>query len=721
MKKSYKSRVLQFLFSLCVLFLSTPLFAVESYTLPSGQWRMISLPADPGGTHNTVKDIFADDITADGTIEVPYKDKWVVYAYDSVKGEYVPKELTDTLMQGVGYWIIQLSERSILLDMPEGSIPATDPFTVHLTPSAQGKDVQWNMVGHPFNAPIKFSEYKIKTSSGDCGQGCSPAQAKQKNIFHDVVWRFKDGAYELVSGDMPLTEWDGFWCATLANSAGLSPQIILGAGSTPQSQPPIAGNWKLQFEEKFDGNSLDPDKWRVGQHHLGIAGNAANSADQISVAGGNLKLTAEKKPSRFVGKWGKLRDFDYVSGEVSTFQQFKQPYGYFEARIKYDAKQGVWPAFWTMPDRGDYGFQDWAHESFMRFNLDNISQPVNSAVLKVKVTGFEADPYSPNNDVVNITVHKVLENNWSEQSINWNTKPKYDPIWLRQFIFKKSAVSLDEVSGESASQEAIEYNQSQTEANKNTLYPLDPAMQTEAVSSAESVDGLEEIAVGQELVIDVTSYINSRISGKQKTAEFALVDTFMRVHKISFGSKEAANPADRPRLEINGSLLESSADAHVQGGTYATQNFGGATQLLVQDPFRSTSSTKGGGMEIDIMESLGVWGENKTQHAVHWNGYKKGEHKHSPSAHINLSPTADGYHTYGMNWQPDRIDFYIDGNKSGWAFPPAGVANSPGNIASYVLLSHQLGGWDNNLILDGGLPATMYIDHVRVWAGSSSQ
>ena len=116
--------------------------------------------------------------------------------------------------------------------------------------------------------------------------------------------------------------------------------------STAQTPP---GNWDLIWEDNFDGNHLDSEKWKMGTHWLGIGGNLlfANSGKSVIVKDGFLTLRAEKRTDTFAG----VKKI-YSSAEISTFKQFKRKYGYFEVRLKYDAVKGVWPAFWMMPDRG---------------------------------------------------------------------------------------------------------------------------------------------------------------------------------------------------------------------------------------------------------------------------------------------------------------------------------------------------------------------------------
>jgi beta-glucanase (GH16 family) len=654
MKRNFKTSLL---YAAILAATAQPAFSVESYNLPSGQWRLISLPANPG-VNNTVNDIFGDDISPN----IEYKKDWVVYSYDPTEDRYAAKELYDSLEPGYGYWIIQNSGKLVQLDMPANSTSAA--MIIPLTPPDQGEAQQWNLAGYPSTVSAKLNDFKVKTSTGECADGgCNLDEAERQKILHNKLWRFsKDGAnqYEEVSNGDNLSPWDGFWCVTLENASQVSP-LKLTLSQSPL--PPVSGNWKLEWADDFNGYSLDAGKWRVGGHHMDIAGKAGNSPKQIKVRNGKLELVAEKKKLRFSGK-----DYQYSTGEVSTFKKYRQKYGYFEARIKYDAVKGVWPAFWTMPDRGDYGNNNLRRQSYLEFDLGTINQPITSAELRLNVKDYEE--FKDNNQASNITIHKLLSNNWNESTINWLNKPDHDPLWIKQFIGTNGA---------------------------------NPAR-------------ANEIIRGQDIVIDVTEYINEQRNGNKK-AGFALLDTFRRDQGITFGSKESQDANDRPRLVIDGSNIPLTKDAYVMDGQHHETNFGNKSELGVKEPWTETSTTYNGGMEIDIMESLGVWGDNKTQHALHWDYLPLENHPKKEFARQSLNPSADGYHVYGMYWEPGRIVFYIDGQKTE-EYKNDRVAS----VASYILLSNQLGGWGENTNIRGDLlPATMYIDYVRVWSGTADK
>jgi beta-glucanase (GH16 family) len=83
------------------------------------------------------------------------------------------------------------------------------------------------------------------------------------------------------------------------------------------------------------------------------------------------------------------------------------------------------------------------------------------------------------------------------------------------------------------------------------------------------------------------------------------------------------------------------------------------------------------------------------------------------------------YHTYGVDWQPDHLTFYIDGIASG-TFPDPGTNNS--NIPrtkGYVLIQQMVeNDWiraTGNLLPDPETSVdTFHVDYVRVWQGADS-
>lgn len=109
---------------------------------------------------------------------------------------------------------------------------------------------------------------------------------------------------------------------------------------------------ELVWNDEFDGSSLDMTKWsyQTGTKDTEYGGSNNNywgnneqqyyNEENVAVSDGCLNITAKRE---------KKGDRDFTSGRITTRGKFTQVYGYFEARIKAPAIDGMWPAFWMLP------------------------------------------------------------------------------------------------------------------------------------------------------------------------------------------------------------------------------------------------------------------------------------------------------------------------------------------------------------------------------------
>lgn len=128
-------------------------------------------------------------------------------------------------------------------------------------------------------------------------------------------------------------------------------------------------DYQLVWNDEFSGNELNGDKWN---YMLGVQDKYGSSTgpmfwgnneqqyyteDSVSVSDGTLKITAKKESAPNKRK--------YTSGRICTRNKGAWTYGYFEARIKLPTINGLWPAFWMLPEpsstensNNEYGY--WA-------------------------------------------------------------------------------------------------------------------------------------------------------------------------------------------------------------------------------------------------------------------------------------------------------------------------------------------------------------------------
>ena len=128
------------------------------------------------------------------------------------------------------------------------------------------------------------------------------------------------------------------------------------------------GFYKLFWYDEFNGTTLNDSKWSY-QMGRGENGNAnwgnneqqfyTNTTSNVFVENG--MLTIRGKREKYTGwnpNWGgggRTESADYTSGRILTREKFFTTYGRIEARISLPVEQGLWPAFWMMPEKSEYG------------------------------------------------------------------------------------------------------------------------------------------------------------------------------------------------------------------------------------------------------------------------------------------------------------------------------------------------------------------------------
>lgn len=105
--------------------------------------------------------------------------------------------------------------------------------------------------------------------------------------------------------------------------------------------------WELTFSDEFDGDKLDLDKW-TPKDPWGVVRNDELQAyieKAFTISDGILHIRCEDIPAYYDGA-----KRDYRSGMMSTTGKFAQKYGRFEIRCRVPKGQGLWPAFWMLPE-----------------------------------------------------------------------------------------------------------------------------------------------------------------------------------------------------------------------------------------------------------------------------------------------------------------------------------------------------------------------------------
>lgn len=182
--------------------------------------------------------------------------------------------------------------------------------------------------------------------------------------------------------------------------------------------------WELTFEDHFEGQKLDTEKWQTGY----FWGKTILEADyvqanerqfftdgNIMIDQSNLKIvTQHQKVNGRV--WHPVtgfypKEFDYTSGLINTAQFFRQKHGLFKAKIKVDHSYPVHHAFWLRGEKitPEIDIFKYARKSKSKLEIANYWSEQNAVKMNKSVVSgldFSKDYF-------------IYSLEWSENKITW--------------------------------------------------------------------------------------------------------------------------------------------------------------------------------------------------------------------------------------------------------------------------------------------------------------
>ncbi len=131
-----------------------------------------------------------------------------------------------------------------------------------------------------------------------------------------------------------------------------------------EAQPVLfdLSEYRLMFEDNFNGASIDDAKWATTlwqpgtvlldqqQHYVDAQNNDENFASPFSFDDGVLTINATRTPE---GEQSAAFEQPWLSGMLTTREDFNFTYGYVEARISVEEGVGLWPSVWMLGSEFD--------------------------------------------------------------------------------------------------------------------------------------------------------------------------------------------------------------------------------------------------------------------------------------------------------------------------------------------------------------------------------
>lgn len=121
---------------------------------------------------------------------------------------------------------------------------------------------------------------------------------------------------------------------------------ISTAGRSGEDPAKPGNDWRLVWQDEFDGTKLDPGKWNVLlREHSKHNELQYYLPDEVYLENGCLRLRSR------VRDYGSMH---YTSGRVDTKGKFAFTYGRIEIRAKLPGGKGLWPAHWLYPQNRNW-------------------------------------------------------------------------------------------------------------------------------------------------------------------------------------------------------------------------------------------------------------------------------------------------------------------------------------------------------------------------------
>ena len=184
---------------------------------------------------------------------------------------------------------------------------------------------------------------------------------------------------------------------------------MLMASALAETCPPLPPTSRMipTFHDEFNSATLDPTKWTAvaqgGAQTINNEQQAYVPSNVVMVPGVGARLQATRTPF-----WKQA----YTSGEIITRGHFAQTYGYFEIKAKFPNGNGLWPAFWMLPNSGawppeiavaEYIYNPWGKsgESNPSYFIRNLFWPLGTTSWQPKDGAAHSS-----NSLVYLTEHK---------------------------------------------------------------------------------------------------------------------------------------------------------------------------------------------------------------------------------------------------------------------------------------------------------------------------
>ena len=453
-------------------------------------------------------------------------------------------------------------------------------------------------------------------------------------------------------------------------------------------------------------------------------------------------------------------DVEYLSGIITSYGSFSMTHGYVEMRAKLPSGRGLWPAFWLLPQHYVKDVPEIDVMEFLGHNVGTIYHTYHYFEIENNWNLISTPSYESISSDWTKDFH-TFGMAWSPTEIIWYVDgAETKRIQDSEFIIPNQAMHLLAnlaVGGnwpgspDESTQFPATFEIDYIRAYKKKLTPelnlaQDYQLMFNDEFTSETLDANKwntHFLWGPYLTINNEEqyYVDALGSDASGLSPFSISPGPSNEGILSITARESDDSlgfAIPQTLPSSDDSIWSQFETFQRDSTYIPKNYTSGI-ITSYDAFKFAHGyseirakiPKGDGLwpafwllngyyvnqqpEIDIME---VRGENPAEivHSYHY--HENGEliSQSFTSSHANTDDGySDAFHTYGVRWQPGRIDWYIDGELMNTI-----EDENVGYQVMYVIANLAVGGNFNYSPVDTSqFPKSLDIDYIRVYQEKS--
>ena len=179
--------------------------------------------------------------------------------------------------------------------------------------------------------------------------------------------------------------------------------------------------WDIVWQDEFDGESLDINKWshEVGGHGFGNNELQYYTDDSTNsfIDNGILHIRAKYEPAG-IGSPNNLRNFS--SARLRTVGKGDWQYGRIDVKAKIALGQGIWPAIWMLPSDWIYGGWPKSGEIDIMEHVGHDEGRIHGSVHTESYNHIIGTQRTNSKLIENVkTLFHIYSIEWSEQKIDF--------------------------------------------------------------------------------------------------------------------------------------------------------------------------------------------------------------------------------------------------------------------------------------------------------------